>query len=349
MGGALIGTLSNRENMVMDQSRAQLAETLSQTQRQQDENTRKQAMHPLEMQSKQLGNQGLETRNADNQFDLGVKQKLGPEHFIKEAQDKLTKGDQDKLKADGENFRTMASMLGSGEGAAPGQIRAHTIQMMKHYKMDHLIPRVEAMQDEKQIIKEIQGMAGMLNQLSRPYAVESLKQDGSNYRAELKSLTDIEKIQIKAQADKDVAAMKAKLSAGGKKVTKETLQNMYTRTLSESMTEKDPQRKAYLEAVADKLLKDMQELPAAAGAQASGIVTGPNGRPTIGQVPRVQPREPTPMPPQPAGPAGNMFPSPANAAALGKGPPQVRNQAEYDALPKGTKYIRPDGKEYTKK
>ena len=56
--------------------------------------------------------------------------------------------------------------------------------------------------------------------------------------------------------------------------------------------------------------------------------------------------------PPPADPGGLMPPTNAVApvtAPVATGPVQVKTQAEYDALPKGAKYIRADGKVAIKK
>ncbi len=220
MGAALIPTLHDRENMVMDQSRATLADTISRTGINQDENARKAQMHPLEMDAKRVGTEGQVLQNDVRRFDANVKEIRGG--AAGEAFRADEKDDARKFLEGSKNIGMVAARLQIPEGAvmAPGQRRAMAERELRSAGLERMIPDLP--EDENQIGPQLKGVAEHLAKFSRQYVTSEMQ---ATARSGDVDDTNASRERIALRRDKvmqDIAKMKAeaaaaKAAAGGKK------------------------------------------------------------------------------------------------------------------------------------
>lgn len=92
---------------------------------------------------------------------------------------------------------------------------------------------------------------------------------------------------------------------------------------------------AGLRRLADVTERTTKQVIARHNMMVAPIVASPNTPPELKHMLSVQPRERTPVVPEEAAPSA--------APVAAGGPKQVKSKIEYDALPKGTPYLAPDG------
>lgn len=331
-GAALLPMLNDRERMVMDQSNANLQDTLSRTGINQDENRRANERQPLTLAQLQAQTEGQTLQNQGTRFDQGVKTGLGQDFYVDQAKQGAAKSDAAILAEGAKNAPAIAAAVRAAGPAA----KTTAMEMLKRFKFPQaLIDQVEQEQDPQQVIKNMDAFAESIAKMSRQYIQQDAQLGSKERIATARNLTDVQIANIRAKAQQDVAAFKAKLkSSGGTKPVKESMENLYTDLRRKEMSAGTDEEKEYYAAAAAEVAKDMQNKPAAAGANVPSIVTGPDGRPTIGQVPRVTGRPVAPMPPRPSGlPATQnpTAPTNANAARLPQNQParRVMSAEEY--------------------
>lgn len=304
IGGALLPTMAAREGMVMDQSRATLADTLARTGIAQDENRRANEMQPGRLQGQSLENIGKDLSNQDAKFKGSVRDTLGVDHYVQEAQNKLTADDLRIAEAGVKNFSTIAGVI-SGAPDAPGARRAMAIEMIGKYKLPtSMIDTINKM-EESQIGPAFEKMAENAARLSRQNFMQDRKLENNLDMQGLKNLGAADVARINAQARVDAARIvaAAKRAAGGDtKAEKLNMEQYYVRARQNEQNAQNPEQKAYWAAVAEQVYKDIQNKPAAAGAVGTTLIPqGPGKSPVLGPAPKVQPQPTAPLPERPAG------------------------------------------------
>ena len=249
MGAALIPTMQSRENVVMDQSRATLADTISRTGINQDENARKAQMHPLDMASRQAETQGRQILNDKGTFDASVREIRGGAAgaaFRAEDDEEFK-----RVQESGKQLATVAAQLQVPKGAvvAPGQLRTNAEAVLKANRLEHLIPTLP--QDETQIAPAMAAMAEHVAKFSRQFITQEAAIAGraADTAVRTKSAEEVARIRIKGMAEiarikAEAAAAKAsagKAGGGGDKnvMKNSTIVAIYTDNATKAL-QKDP-------------------------------------------------------------------------------------------------------------
>lgn len=333
MGAAMLPQLAQQNGLAMDQGRASLADTIARTGIAQDSNRRSNEMHPLEMDSRRVTNEGQVLRNKDNQFDLGVKETLGQDHYVKAAQNKLSADDMKIAEAGMKQFSSIAGIIDQlPKDSAPGMRRQVAGDLLKQYRLPpSMIDMVNKMPEE-QLSETFRGMAEQAGKLSRQYLQADRAADAKETVGAGNNATSIRVAEINAKAKTDAAALiaAAKRSASSTKPLQQSMEQLYSMARRNEISAQSPDEKAYWAGVAAEVAADMQNKPAAAGATAPTIVTR-DGKPRIEQAPKVQPRPVGELPARPAGmPAPNMAPTKENAARLPQNQPQPKPSFRFE-------------------
>lgn len=200
MGAALLPTMMNRENMVMDQSRATLQDTLARTQIAQNQDQRQAQMHPLDMESKRMGTEGQSLLNRGREFDLGVKEGLGQEHFQNKARQEMTERDQMIIERSGKQFREVAGVVKNLPEGPAGYRKAEAARLLNSVGLGRMVPSLQHIPDEK-IGETLDAMAESMASMSEKAYLQSLKNIGARDTA-----------NIRAEGGRDVARIRANAS-----------------------------------------------------------------------------------------------------------------------------------------
>lgn len=236
MGAGLLPMVHSRENLMMDQNKASLQDTIARTQLAQQEEMRKQQMHPLQMERETAATRGQVLTNQDNEFKGGVRDALGQGHYVAAERGKVTANDVRIASEASRLFTNAAGTISAMPKMAPGMMRAEAIRILKANKQDALIPTVEQMPEEM-IGPTLKQMAEATAGLSRQAFVENIKQEGATARTTAtnenrliiagdKNRTIENIARIRAEVQKSVAAARA---SGGRtdKVTNANLAARY--------------------------------------------------------------------------------------------------------------------------
>lgn len=227
MGAALIPTMWDREKLVQDRSKADLASVVARTAIEQQRDQRDQQMHPLAMEARRTATEGQALANEGTQFDLGVKQRLGPEFYEQNARTKASSDELEKLSKASRNFATIAAQLQRPEGTveAPGAVRQRAVDLARQYQLPHLIPQIEQFPDEAQIPKLFDTMARAVSTYSTQYVSAERAAEGRLRTTELTNRSREEVARIQAQA-RQVAAKIRQAAAASSGSSKRWLEEM---------------------------------------------------------------------------------------------------------------------------
>ena len=338
MGAALLPTLANRESMVMDQSRATLADTLARTGIAQDENKRANEMQPGRVKGLDLENISKNLSNQDLKFKGQVRDSLGVDFAVKQEQNKATVDDLKIAEAGHKNFSTIAAMVSQAPDA-PGARRQIATQLIQQYRLPPAMADVVSKMEEGQIGPAFEQMARKAAEFTRQAYVADSTNASRERMADKKNLTSVQVAEIRAKAQRDVAQImaEAKRRAGGdSKQEKLNMEQLYSRLRQQEMSASTEEEKEYYAHAARRVYDDIQGKPAGAGAVGTGLIppTQPGRGPTLGPVPKVQPRPSEPMPPRPAGlPASQNPTAPTVANAQRKAAAQSSGNTRYKFNP----------------
>lgn len=220
MGAAMLPQLAQQQGMAMDQGRAALADTIARTGIAQDGNRRSNEMHPLEMDSRRTQTAGQELENQGRQFTQGVKDKLGQDHFVKEAQLKLSADQQKQAQDLQKGFAgTAAIVKGLPADSPPGLRRQAAVEAAKRMQLDPAVIDSISKWPEETIGPRLYEMAEDMAKLSRQAVQENIKQDGALSREFMRGEYGLRRQEVandgKLKAAAIAAAARIK-SAGGK-------------------------------------------------------------------------------------------------------------------------------------
>ncbi len=339
MGAALLPTLANRESMVMDQSRATLADTVARTGIAQDENRRANEMQPGRVKGLDLENIGRNLTNKDAQFKEQVRDRLGVDFAVNQEKNKATIDDLKIAEAGHKNFSTIAAMVSQAPDA-PGARRQIATQLIQQYRLPPAMADVVSKMEEGQIGPAFEQMARKAAEFTRQAYVADVGAASRRDVAQIKSLSSAEVARIRADAQRDVARIVAetKRRAGGNpKAEKLSMEQLYSRLRQQEMSADTEEKREYYAAAAAQVYSDIQGKPAAAGAQGTALIPpapGSGRGPTLGTQPKVEPRPTAPMPPRPAGlPASQNPTAPTVANAQAKAAAQSSGNTRYKFNP----------------
>lgn len=339
MGAALLPTLANRESMVMDQSRATLADTVARTGIAQDENRRANEMQPGRLKGLDLENIGRDFSNQDAQFKKQVRDRLGEDFAVNQEKNKATIDDLKIAEAGHKNFSTIAAMV-SESPDAPGARRQIATQLIQQYRLPPAMADVVSKMKEEKIGPAFEQIARKAAEFTRQAYVADVGAASRRDVAQIKSLSSAEVARIRADAQRDVARIVAetKRRAGGNpKAEKLSMEQLYSRLRQQEMSADTEEKREYYAAAAAQVYSDIQGKPAAAGAQGTALIPpapGSGRGPTLGTQPKVEPRPTAPMPPRPAGlPASQNPTAPTVANAQARAAAQSSGNTRYKFNP----------------
>lgn len=320
-GATLLPMVHERNNLMMDQGRASLQDTMTRTQVARDENARASQMQPYKLQEIMGQNQGRTLTNDDLAFKKQVRDKLGVDFYAKNEQDKTEKDDLGLIKQGLDNFPSLAAVIENAP-AAPGARRQMAIEGLKSLRMPPAV--IEAFQNapEDQIAPTMRQIARQIAENSRQYITSSATNASRETIAAGRNLTSEKIAQIQAQVKLDVARIKAQVEAfkagsGGKErpLNLDQLAARYFQLAEQSQSEEE---RAYNYAMAREVSALARDRTASSTQTAPSIVPKPGGGMTIEPRPKA-PRAVEPgIPPKPS--ASSMFPSKENSERLPQQP-----------------------------
>lgn len=352
LGASLIPQLQQRENMVMDQSQADLASTVARTGVVQDENRRANEMQPYKLDQLKVGNEQTGLENETKRFDQGVKNLNGQEFYAKKDRDAESGKRIREAAESSRNLGMAASAVRELDGiplGAPGERRAQVKKILTDNGLETLHPLVDHIQDETKIGAALMNVAKGAAEVSRQYMQEGLKVQGANERAGINAMSAERVALIRERASRYAADLRARASVGKDGKQKDPLlEQLAGIEIRKALAAETDEQRMFHEEAANKIMEFKRRGTASSTAVTNTIAPDGQGGVKFTPAPRnPSPEAPVTLPPKPGLPATQnpTAPTKANAEKLPvytkEKPAQIKAQADYDKLRKGDVYVHP--------
>ena len=199
---------NERNNLMMDQGRATLADTVARTQIAQNEDTRAADKHPLTLEQLRLGNTATDLGNQKKQFDLGVDQALGTDFYVGKAKGDEEDKDFKKFKDSLSAVRDLGAMVSQ---APKGQRKAAAKSLFDRARLPQMSQIIDTL-EEDDLPAFFDGLSKKMNEMAPKYAIEGLRQSGQTER-NTDSIESRERIAAEANASRErIAQLRAATS-----------------------------------------------------------------------------------------------------------------------------------------
>lgn len=190
-GMGLLPTVVNRENMVMDQSRARLQDTIARTQLAQQEGQRAQEMHPLTMDHTRAQTSDTRSRTTATEFDNNIRQRLGQEHFIGVARGQAQDAEIERAKKLTTTIDSVLRQSAAIQGVAPGAKRAMIIRGLDKVADPAFLQAIEAI-PENELEGALRGTVDTLNRSLPGFTTAQLQTESNDRNADLRLTSERE-------------------------------------------------------------------------------------------------------------------------------------------------------------